>query len=401
MSDVSAAARLDRLPPYAFKAIDDKVRELRAKGIDAIDFGVGDPSEPTPEFITARLTASGERHAASGYPDYSGGERLRAAAAEYMRRGFGVELDPATEVCSSIGSKEAIFNFAEGFINPGDVVIVPSPAYPPMRAGAIFAEGVPHFVPLLEENRFLVDYEAIPDEVAERAKVIWINYPNSPTGAVADREYYRGLTAWARRRGIIVAADEGCYIDIHFGERPPSILEVERRGVVVFYSLSKRSNMTGYRAGFVAGDPRIIAIYKRLKTNIDSGTPWVVQEAAAAALADDRHVENMRQLYRAKADVMLAALSERGLEVRRPEATFYLWQRAPEGWDGDRLAAELLRPEIGIVVTPGRIISEECEVVRDGRAATINPGLPYVRIALTPPLERVEEAARRLAGLRI
>ena len=216
---------------------------------------------------------------------------------------------------------------------------------------------------------------------------MWVNYPNSPTGAVASREYYRGLTDWAREHNIIVASDEGCYIDIYFGEPPPSILEVAREGVVAFYSLSKRSNMTGYRVGFVCGDERIVDIFKRLKTNIDSGVPHIIQDAAIAALADDAHVASMRESYRTKRDVLLEGLREAGFEPAESAATFYVWLKVP-GSDIE-FAKRLLEPPIGIVVTPGSLISDMCD-------GGINPGEGYVRFALVPSLEDVREAARRL-----
>src|SRR3989344_5848066 len=316
--------RLGSLPPYAFAEIDKKVAALRSTGVDVIDFGVGDPTESAPSFVIDNLTDFGKKHATSGYPSYVGSDTLRAAAAAYMRRRFEVDLDLEREICADIGSKEAVFNFPEGFVEPGDIVICPSPGYPPMKTGTIFAEGTPYFVPLLEEKGFLIDYASISEEIARRAKIIWINYPNSPTGAIATREYYTGLTKWARERSIIVASDEGCYIDIYFGEPPPSILEVAREGVIAFYSLSKRNNMTGYRVGFVCGDERIVLIFKRLKTNIDSGVPNIIQDAAIAALDDDAHVESMRQLYRKKRDVLLPALREAGFEPTEPAATFYV-----------------------------------------------------------------------------
>lgn len=389
--NIEPSKRLQSLPAYAFKEINDKVAELRAAGVKAIDFGVGDPSEPTPDFVISGLSEAGRKHACDGYPSYIGSDEFRQVCADYMNRAFGVELDPAREICSNIGAKEAVFNFPEAFVNPGDVVICPSPGYPPYKTGTIFAEGEPYFVPLLESNNFLIDYSSIPVEICERAKIIWINYPNSPTGAVADRAYYEGLIAWAHKHKIIIAADEGCYIDIYFGERPLSILEVGREGIVVFYSLSKRNNMTGYRVGFVAGDEKVLDIYKRLKTNIDSGTPSVVQEAAIAALKDDEHVEKMRRLYGEKREVLLAALEALGLEVKRAEATFYIWQKVPAGMSDVDFAKKLLAPEVGIVVTPGSLISDACD--------TINPGAGYVRFALMPTIEEIRDAAERLRGL--
>ncbi|MBU1992882.1 aminotransferase class I/II-fold pyridoxal phosphate-dependent enzyme [Patescibacteria group bacterium] len=378
---------LQSLPPYAFKEVDDAAAALKAQGITPIDFGVGDPSESTPEFVQESLAPAAKKHARTGYPSYIGSCEFREICSKYMDDNFNVDLDPETEICSNIGSKEAIFNFPNAFINPGDTVIIPSPGYPPMKTGTLFAGGVPYFVPLLSENDFLIDYELIPEEVAEKAKIMWINYPNSPTGASATREYYEGLVAWAHSHNIIIAADEGCYIDIYFGEKPISILEVSREGIVVFYSLSKRNNMTGYRVGFVAGDEEIISIYKKLKTNIDSGTPNVIQEAAMIALSDVQYVGKMRDLYKKKGEILMEALGAIGLEVRKPRATFYIWQKVP-GSDVE-FAKKLLDPEIGIVVMPGSLISDECE---EG----VNPGAGYVRFALMPTLEEVEKAARRL-----
>lgn len=402
---IQISERLKKLPAYAFKEINDKVAALRASGVAAIDFGVGDPSEPTPDFVIESLCEAGKKHATSGYPSYIGSGEFRQAAAAYMRRRFGVELDPETEISSNIGSKEAVFNFPEGFINPGDLVIVPSPGYPPMKTGTWFAEGEVYFVPLLEKNGFLLDFEAIPSEVARRAKIIWINYPNSPTGAVADRGYYERLIAWAHKHEIIIAADEGCYIDIYRTESegggpvqaPISILEVAREGVIAFYSMSKRNNMTGYRAGFLCGDAAVIEVFKKLKTNIDSGTPSVMQEAAIIALNDDEHVAKMREVYEEKLNILLPALESVGCGVRRPEATFYVWARVPSGMSDVEFATKLLDPSIGIVVTPGSLISDECELADGTR---VNPGAGYVRFALMPTLEEVKDAVERLQNMR-
>lgn len=418
--NIQISNRLKSLPAYAFKEINDKVDALRAAGIKAIDFGVGDPSEPTPDFVINGLEAAGHKHAKTGYPSYIGSKEFRQAAAGYMKRRFGVSLNIETEISSNIGSKEAIFNFPEGFINPGDVVIIPSPGYPPMKTGTIFAEGVPYFVPLLEKNNFLIDYEAIPSDICEHAKIIWINYPNSPTGAVADRGYYEGLIKWARKNNIIIAADEGCYIDIYFdsasgraGEKPMSILEVEREGIITFYSLSKRNNMTGYRVGFVAGDNAIIDIFKKLKTNIDSGTPSVMQEAGILALNDDKHSEKMRKLYGEKREILFKALEAIGLEVMKSAATFYVWQKIPREFfkytmgngandnmfdSGLEFAKKLLDPKIAIVVTPGSLISDECDATSP-HSRKINPGEGYVRFALMPTVEEIEETEKRMKRL--
>ena len=387
--NITPSRRLQSLSGYAFAEVEKMVATLRAQGVEPIDFGVGDPLDPTPPFIRSALQESVERHACTGYPSYIGSKSFRTEAANWMQRRFGVDLDPDTEISSTIGSKEAIFNFPEAILNPGDVVIIPSPGYPPMKTGTVFAEGIPYFVPLLPENNFLLDFESITEEVAKKAKIIWINYPNSPTGAVASKEYYKGLIAWARKYDILIAADEGCYIDIYFDEKQPSILEVEREGIIAFYSLSKRNNMTGYRVGFVAGDKNIISLFKKLKTNIDSGTPNFIQDAAAVALADETHVQEMRELYREKRSIMLSAFRDIGLPVRESPATFYLWQKAPVGMTSLDFTKRLLEKDIAIVTTPGSWISDVC-------ASGVNPGEGYVRFALVPTVELCKEAATRL-----
>lgn len=394
---IQASDRLGRIPKYAFADIQDRVKALKAAAASGIakkpiDFGIGDPSEPTPEFVIGGLWEAGEKNKCSGYPSYVGSDEFREACANYMKRRFGVELDPEREITSSIGAKEAVFNFPEAFVNPGDVVICPSPGYPPYKTGTIFAEGEPYYAPLLEKNNWLLDYQNIPEEICERAKIIWINYPNSPTGAIATREYYEGLIAWAHKYEIIIAADEGCYIDIYFEDKPMSILEVAREGIVAFYSMSKRNNMTGYRVGFVCGDEAVLEVFKRLKTNVDSGTPSIMQEAAILALNDDEHVAQMRDLYKTKQEILLSALREMGLEVKEPDSTFYVWQKAPEGMTDVEFATRLLGNDVALVVTPGSLISDECD-------GGINPGAGYVRFALMPTMEEMKEAAERLKTL--
>lgn len=387
--NIQPSDRLSKLGGYAFAEVDKIVANLKNRGIKPIDFGVGDPLDPTPDFIRQAIASGADLHSTSGYPSYIGSDKFRKTIADWMNKRFGVNLDPATEVSSTLGSKEAIFNFPEAIINPGDIVIIPSPGYPPMKTGTIFAEGIPYYVPLLEENDFLVDFEGIPSDIADKAKIIWINYPNSPTGVTADKDYYEKLIAWTHKNNIIIAADEGCYIDIYFEEKPMSILEVAKEGIITFYSLSKRNNMTGYRVGWVAGDERIVDLFKKLKTNIDSGTPNFVQEAAIAALNDENHAQEMRDLYRNKRDILIDALMSVGLDVNIPEATFYLWQKAPDGMDSMEFAKRFLTDNIAVVVTPGSWISYECK-------GGLNPGTNYVRFALVPTLEEVRIAAERI-----
>ena len=384
--DIIYSKVINEIGEYPFSEIYKKVAELKEKGIKVIDFGVGDPKSPTPDFIIDNLSKFARNRATSGYPSYIGNISYRKACANYMKREYGVDLNPETEISSTIGSKEAIFNFPTGFINSGDIVICPTPGYPVYKTGTKFRNGKVHFTPLLEKNDFLIDFALIPDNIAHKAKIIWTNYPNSPTGASAPREWLQVLVSWAKYFNVIIAADEGCYNDIYFGEKPTSILEIQKTGVIAFYSLSKRSNMTGYRVGFVAGDERIISGFKKVKTNIDSGTPTFIQDVATLALNDQVEVLKMREEYKKKRDIMIEALTSCGLETPKSDSTFYVWQKTPKGQNSIKFSNTLI--ELGIIVTPGQLISDEA----DG----INPGQNFVRFALVPTMEEIIEAATRI-----
>ena len=388
-----AAKRLTAIGAYAFEEVDKKVEELKARGVRPIDFGVGDPTTPTPAFIRRAAAEALETRRSSGYPSYVGSLEFRQAVAAWAQRRFGVALDPASEISSTIGSKEAVFNFHEGVVDPGDIVLCPSPGYPPYSRGTLFAEGRPYQLPLSSGSGFRVDFASIPEEVAKRAKVLWLNYPNSPSGAVVDEAFYREALAFARPRGIIVASDEA-YSEIYFGAPPVSCLNVAKEGVLVFQSLSKRSAMTGYRIGWVMGDPELVAIFRKTKTNIDSGTPTFLQDAAVAALGEEEHVEGFRREYRAKRDLLCAALVKAGLPDCTPASTLYVWQRVPKGMSSVQFATFLLDEKLAIVTTPGSWIAEP---TADGK----NPGEGYVRFALVPSLEDTRLAAERLAALRL
>jgi LL-diaminopimelate aminotransferase len=387
--NITGSEKLNKLGGYAFDEVNKIVKKLKDEGIKPIDFGVGDPSAETPLFVRNAVKEALDLYARSGYPSYIGQSEYRKTIKKWMEKRFGVSLDSETEICSTIGSKEAVFHLPQALINPGDIVILPNPGYPPMKTGTIFAGGIPYFVSLKEENNFLLDYNKIPEDIADKAKIIWINYPNSPTGSCASKEYYEGLINWAHKHNIIIAADEGCYIDIYFDKKPISILEVEKEGIITFYSLSKRNNMTGYRVGWVSGDKDIIEKFKKLKTNIDSGTPDFIQASAIAVLNDESHAEQMRNEYKEKRNIMLDAFKTARWNDCKSEATFYLWLKTPEGVDSVEFAKQLLSPELAIVVTPGAWISD---IDLDG----FNPGNNYVRFALVPPLEEVKEAVERI-----
>jgi len=387
--EIKASSRLSGLAGYAFAEIDRKVAELKAAGVQVIDFGVGDPTYPTPLRIRAAAARGLDLHAAAGYPSYVGSRRFREAVSAWMNRRFGVVVDPETEIQSTIGAKEAVFHFPQAFLDPGDVVLIPSPGYPPYRTGTIFAGGTPWFMPLVQENGFLPDFERIPREVVARARIMWLNYPNSPTGRTAPAEFLARAVEFCRGNGIILASDEA-YTELYYGDRPCSMLEFGKEGVVVFQSMSKRSAMTGYRIGWVCGDAGVIHWMKKLKTNIDSGVPDFVQDAAVEALSDEGHVDEARAEYKAKRDVLTGAFASAGLDARPPEATIYLWQKAPAGMTDIEYARSLLEPGVACAVVPGSWISMPVE-------GGFNPGAGFVRWALCPPMELVVEAARRIS----
>mgnify|MGYP002640291753 CR=1 FL=1 len=381
--------RLNRLGGYAFDELGNKVKELEEQGVKVIDFGVGDPRYPTPEFIRKAAQAGIDHYATAGYPSYAGSKQFRTVVAQWMQQRFNVSLNPDTEIMATIGSKEAIFNFPEAVLNPGDMVLAPTPGYPPYRTGAAFAEGSVYLYPLLPENAYLPDWSSFPPDVLEKARILWISYPNSPTGVMAPDSFYREAVAFASQHNLILASDEA-YSELYFSKTPArSALEFGRDGVVVFQSLSKRSAMTGYRVGFLCGDQRIVTAVRKLKTNIDSGVPDFIQGAAMAALNDEEHVHEARQDYRRKRDLIINAFKEAGIEVTPPEGTIYIWQKAPNGLTDVEWAHRLLDPSIAIAVMPGSWLGSTAS---DGS----NPGAGFVRWALCPMMEDVELAAGRI-----
>ncbi len=382
------AERIRTLGAYAFAEVDRRVDRLKAKGIDPIDFGVGDPTDPAPVVARNACREAVETRARAGYPPYIGTADFREAAAAWMQGRFGVALDPEHEVSSTAGSKEAVFHLPLAFLDPGDTALVPTPGYPPYQRGTRFAGGNVHFLPLVPENGFLPDLDAVPGAVLEKARVLWINYPNSPTGRVAPPSFFERALKLCREHDILLASDEA-YSETYFTEPPRSVLEFGREGVLAVFSLSKRSAMTTYRIGWVCGDGDAVAAFRKVKTNLDSGTPTFIQDAAVAALSDETHVEAMRESYRQKRDILAEAFRDAGFPESLPEATLYIWQRLPDGMDAVDFCKELLDPEVAVVATPGPWISDAAS---DGS----NPGEGFARFALVPPIERVEEAAARI-----
>lgn len=385
--------RLAAIGGYAFDEVGKRVKALEAQGIRPIDFGVGDPTVPTPEIARAEVKTAVDARATAGYPAYEGDLAFREAIAAWTKRRFGVTLDPATEICVTIGSKEAVFNVHEGIVDPGDTVLCPSPGYPPYKRGTAFAEGTPWFYPLVAANGFLPDLDAIPAAVASKARAIWVCYPNSPSGAVADSAFYSRLLAWADRHGVLVLSDEA-YSEIYFTPTaPPSALCTRKEGVLAFFSMSKRSAMTGWRVGWVAGDARLVALFRKVKVNVDSGTCTFLQDGARAALSDESHVAAFRAEYRRKRDVLVSALVKAGLPDCTPASALYVWQKTPAGMTGVEFAQRLLDPKVAVVCTPGEWLSDP---VADGT----NPGAGHVRFALVPSEADTRRAASAIAALR-
>jgi len=385
---IEMARRIDQIPPYLFAEIDKRKEEMRKKGIDLIDLGIGDPDLPTPKPIIERLKKAAENPKNHRYPSYEGMIEFRTAVAQWYERRFGIQLDPETEVLSLIGSKEGIAHIPLAFVDPGDIVLVPSPGYPVYRVSTLFAGGTPYFLPLRKESGFLLNVSQIPESVAKKAKLLFINYPNNPTSAVAERSFFEEVVAFARRYQVIVCHD-AAYSEVAFdGYHPLSFLQVEgaREVGVEFHSLSKTFNMTGWRIGFAVGHPEILAGLGRVKTNIDSGLFQAIQEAGTEALNHfDTPLPEIINIYQRRRDVMVKGLRELGLEVDRPKATFYLWIQVPKGYTSAEFATLLLE-QAGIVATPGNGFGED--------------GEGFIRMALTVDEKRLNEAIERLRGIR-
>jgi LL-diaminopimelate aminotransferase len=376
------ADRIKNLPPYLFAAIDKAKQEARARGVDVIDLSVGDPDLPTPAHIVEALREAAKEASNHQYPSYEGKLTFRSAVADWYKRTFNVDLDPGDEVLALIGSKEGIAHAPLAFINPGDAALVPDPAYPVYRTATAFAGGEPVIMPLLRENRFLPDLEAIPASVARRAKIMFLNYPNNPIGATADKSFFRELIDFARDYEIVVMHDNP-YSEIYYdGHRSLSLLEIDgaKDVAVEFHSLSKTYNMTGWRIGSVVGNAEVVSGIGKVKSNIDSGTFGAVQDAGIAALQSPKEVvDDIRKVYQHRIEILYQALRELGLELEKPRATLYLW--AWVGGSSIEYAARLLE-KTGIVATPG---------VGFGKY-----GEGYIRFSITQPTARIEEAVVRL-----
>ena len=375
---VRIAPTLAGMATYPFVRLEEARRRLVAAGVEVIDFGKGDPNEPTDPIIRDALVAAVPER--SPYPLAQGLPELREAVAGWCARRFGVELDPDTEIVPTYGSKEAIFSLAQVLVDPASekrLVLWGEPAYPVYERGALFAGADVGTVPLVHENGFVPDLGAVDPATWERTAIVWVNYPNNPTGAVAPLSFYEELAVLAARYDFVVASDEA-YSELWFDEAPPSALQAsDRSRTIVFQTLSKRSSMTGYRSGFVAAPPEVIAALKAYRPTVGTAPQEFVQRASVVAWGDERHVEETRARYRAKRDVLMPVLATRGWEVVASEATMYLWVAIPSGETGEAVALRLL--EHGVIVSPGTFFGPS--------------GEGYVRFALVPTLEECERAA--------
>lgn len=378
------AERVRTLPPYLFAAIEQQIAERRAAGIDVISLGIGDPDLPTPDHIVEALAEGARDPATHQYPSNQGEPRFREAVADFYATRFGVTLDPSEQIVPLLGAKEGIAHICQVLLDPGDVALAADPGYPVYVNGPLLADGIARHLPLVPALGFQPDLEAIPAETLERAKMLFVSYPNNPTGAVIEDDFFARLVAFAREHDIVVVHDNA-YADITFdGYVAPSFLATpgaSEVGVEVF-SLSKSYNMTGWRAGAVVGDREVVDAYWRLKTNVDSGMFGAVQRAAVAALTGSQEcVREMCRVYRRRRDLLVTALRTVGMHVDPPKGTIYLWVPVPDGYTSASFTQQVLE-QADVVVTPG--------------AAYGPSGEGYVRLSLTVPDDRLEEAVRRI-----
>jgi LL-diaminopimelate aminotransferase len=384
---VRLARRVEQLPPYLFARISELIAEQRAAGVDVISLGIGDPDLPTPPHVVSALQQAAADPANHRYPETEGLPEFRESVARWYANRHGVALDAETEVVSLIGSKEGLAHLPLCLIDPGDLAIGTEPGYPVYEIATMFAGGETLALPLREEDGWLPRFEDVPPEAAARARLLWLNYPNNPTGAIADHAFFARAVAWARQHEVAIAHDLA-YSDVCFdGYEAPSILEVDgaREVAIEFNSLSKTFNMTGWRVAMAVGNAELVGVLRKVKSNLDSGIPQAVQQMAIAALDGPRDaIERHNEVYQARRDRVVQALRELGLHVDPPRASLYVWARLPDGERSSAGYAQRLVEETGVVVTPG--------------ASYGAAGEGYIRISLTIADDRLEEALSRLSA---
>ena len=382
--------RLEKIPPYLFARIDAKIAEARAKGIDVISLGVGDPDTPTLQPVINEMHKSIDDPRNHDYPPYNGTAEFRKASTNWMKKRFGVDLDADTEILANIGSKEAIAHIFLAYVDKGDITLCPDPGYPVYQNATILAGGEPYSMPLLAENGFLPDFDTIPEDVAKRAKLMFVNYPNNPTGAVCTLEFYEKAVTFCKKYDILLCSDQAYCEMTYDGYVAPSVLEVEgaKDIAIEFFSHSKSYNMTGWRVGFVAGNKDAIKALGTIKNNIDSGVFKAIQQAAIEAYKIDRsEIAKLNDMYKERKELMEAGLKELGWDIQSGKATFYIWLPVPKGFTSEEFATVMLE-KAAIVVPPGNGYGKY--------------GEGYFRIALTKPTEVLKKALVRMerAGIR-
>ncbi len=382
------ARRIENLPPYPYVEIIQKIADKKAKGEAVISLAIGDPDMPTPPHIIERLCQAAQDPANHRYPESDSLPELRQAVAEWYKKRFGVSLDANSEVLPLIGAKEGIAHIAFCLIDPGDIALVPEPGYPVYPVSTMLAGGTPYYMPLTKENNFLPDLDIIPEDIANKAKFMWINYPNNPTSAVADLDFFHKVVKFAQQHNLAVCHDAP-YTEVAFdGYRPVSFLQADgaREVGVEFHSLSKSYNMTGWRIGMVVGNAEIVGALKTLKSNLDSGIPQAIQYAAIEALTGPQDcIQQHNAIYQRRRDLVVDMLRSIGLEAEPPRASLYVWAKVPEGYTSVDFANDLLE-QVGVVVTPGIGYGEN--------------GEGYVRLSLTIPDAGLVKGLSRLAGWR-
>lgn len=377
--------------PYPFDIVDKnkkKAIEKFGKGY-IIDFGVGDPTDPTPEVVRKACKKAVDARKASGYPETPGHSEFKNAAVRYMKKRFNVSLT-SENVVATYGAKYASSKIPLYFLNAGDVVLIPNPSYPPYTSGTIHAGGKPYYLNILDENDFMPDFQSIPSEILKKAKLMFLNSPHSPTGAVYGKEKLKEAVDLCLDNNIILVSDE-CYADLYYDKPPHSILEIGGAWEcsIVLNSLSKRSMMTGYAVGFcISKNPSLLEPYDRMERKSIQGVATFIQDAVVAALNDEKHPRKMRAVYKERLELLLPALKKMGCNVKRPDGTFFVWAKIPNGTTPLKFSEKLLL-EKGINCVPGDVISY--------RFNGVNPGERYVRFALVPPIEKVREAVKRIA----
>ncbi len=384
-----SADRLANFGAYFFAELGKKIAALRAQGKDIIRIDIGAPDLPPPDFVIEALVAAARRPDTHSYTTYGGTPAFKQAVADYYRRRFDVALDPTTEVLGLIGSKEGLFHLAQALVNPGDVVLIPDPGYPTYRAGTLLAGGEPYFMPLLAENDFLPDLEAIPAEVLRRAKILWLNYPNNPTAAVAPLAFFEQAVAFARKHGILLAHDAP-YVDVTFdGYQAPSLMQVPgaKDVAVEFNSLSKAFNMAGWRLGMMVGNPAVVRYVHVYKSQVDTSQFLPVLQGGIVALTDERvwpWVAERNAVYQQRRDIVVNALRAAGIPVPTPRASLYVWYPLPPGETDSKAFCARALEEAGVSMTPGRIFGPH--------------GEGYVRVSLGTDTAQLQQAMERLTA---